>query len=132
MRRQTTKQPRGPAASATPRPPIRARQKKSSRMASMMGMVTLRVSAMPGSGVVGIAVHHIPVQVVTVVMVMVVDCQGLCHRPAKCLDESRVMGDVRRETAAADMLVKADNFVRGCHNQMQVVGDHDHAAIQVV
>src|SRR5690554_3284350 len=120
-RRQTTEQPSGPATTATPRPPIRARQKKSPSTASLMLMVT--GSLMAGAG------NNVAVQVMLVVMVMMIHRQRFRYLVAEGFDKGRVVGNIRRIAAAADMLVQADHLVGGSHHQVQVVRDHDDAAV---
>ncbi len=45
---------------------------------------------------------------------------------------SGCMRDHFRRAGTADMMVKAQHFVGFRHHQMQVVGDHQHGAVQFV
>ncbi len=42
------------------------------------------------------------------------------------------MGNVRGKAAAADVLVQADDLVGGSHDQVQVMGDHDDPAPELI
>src|SRR5690554_1486378 len=124
IRRQTTKQPRGPATRATPSPPSSARQKKSPSTESMMLMVTGSLNVHAG--------HNVTVQVMAMVVVVVIDRQRFSHLVAKGLNKRGVVRNIRRVAAATHVLVQADDLVGGRHDQVQVVGNHDHAAIELI
>src|SRR3546814_4339590 len=74
MRRHTMKQPSGPATSATPMPPTRARVKKSSSIAGLPVRVVM-VVVMVG--------HYATVIQVSVVVVVAVDRQRGCRLAAE-------------------------------------------------
>jgi hypothetical protein len=93
----------------------------------MMGMV-----AAPLAGVLMVLADHIAVQIVTVVVVVVINRKTFGHWPAKGFDKRRIVGNVRRVATATDMLIQTDNFVGRSHYQMQIVGDHQHAAVELV
>src|SRR5690554_4550640 len=99
MRRQTTKQPRGPATKATPRPPSSARQKKSPSNASMMVMAATFV------GVRGR--DHIAMEVMAMVVMVVIDRQRLGNLMTEGFHKSRVLGNILRVSAATYVLIKA-------------------------
>jgi len=69
--------------------------------------------------------------IVRVMAVIVVVCVGRGPAAEK-LNKGRVCTDLVGVAMTADMLVETDNFVRGRHHQMQIVGDHQYAAIQPI
>src|SRR5690606_1602407 len=138
MRRQTTKQPSGPATSARPIPATRARVKKSSSIMPLRGQILLRL---PGMVIVAIpavfgnrAVRqpHAAVRQVGVIVMVTVDRQRLtCTRA----EQPRVFGaphDALGRTATAHMAVQADHHIGLSHHHMQVVGDQQDAATRAV
>ena len=76
--------------------------------------------------------HHIAMQIVAVVVVVMVYRETFRYRTTEGFDKGGIVGDIRRIPAAADVLVQADNLVGGGHDQMQIMGDHDHTAVQFV
>src|SRR3989338_6039171 len=107
MRRQTTKEPRGPATRARARPASKALSRKSGMLAAIsmdMGLhLTLDAQAAGGR-----LVDHRAVQVVFVVVAVMVDRQGLGIL-AEQLDEGRVAADLLRVAGAADVAIQADH-----------------------
>ena len=74
---------------------------------------------------------HRTVQVVTVVMMMVINGQAGCGL-AEQFDECRVTADLFGMTGAAHMAVQAHHLIGRTHDQVQVVGNHQYAATQAV
>src|SRR5690554_7973309 len=103
MRRQTTKEPSGPATRARARPASRACNRKSA-------MVAVRAVDM------GLLQHHAAVQVVGMVVTVLVDGQA-AGIATEQLDERRVATDLLRMAGAADMTVQAHHLIGGAHHQ---------------
>src|SRR5690554_4421038 len=104
MRRQTMKQPSGPATRATPMPASRARRKKSSSMAVLCGVLVL------------VAPQHLAVRQVRVVVMVLIDGQGGSGARA---EQRQILGTARdevRRAAAADVAVEADHSVGRRHH----------------
>ena len=78
----------------------------------------------------GIADHR-AMQVMGVVVMVVVDRQALGVL-AEQLDERRVAADLLGVAGAAYVTVEAHHLVGGAHHQVQVVGNHQHAAAVAV
>src|SRR5690606_26031328 len=97
MRCQTTKQPRGPASNATPRPPSSARKTKLSMLHSIM--------------------NHVSVQIVRMVVVVRVQSKPF-GRLAEQPQKFRMTGDGLRMAGTADMLLQTHNLIGGGHHQM--------------
>src|SRR5690606_26074163 len=114
--RQTTKEPRGPATSASARPASRALSRKSAMFAVFVVYVRFQHGAM---------------QVMGMVVVVVIDrhAAGIL---AEQLDEGRVVADLFRMPRATHMAVEADDLVGGAHDQVQIVGYHQYAAAEAV
>src|SRR3990167_8074352 len=129
MRRQTTKEPSGPATRARARPASRALSRKSAMLAAISVNVWLdrTLDAQAGTRFV----DHRAMQVVLVVVAVVIDRQALGVL-AEQLDESRIAADLLGVAGTADMPVEADHLVGGAHHQVQVVRDHQHAATMAV
>src|SRR5680860_1619522 len=109
--------------SATPSPPTRARQKKSFSTVSMMVMMAPLMTVFVSRSRAGlVATNHVAMQVMAVVVMMVVHRQGIRHRAPEGFNKSRIMRDIRRISAAAYMLVQADNLIGCGHDQMQIMG----------
>ena len=70
-------------------------------------------------------------QVMGVVMMVMINRQALCVF-AEQFDESRVIADLFRVARTADMAIEADHLVGGAHDQMQIVGHHQHATAMAV
>src|SRR3546814_302917 len=100
MRRHTMKQPSGPATSATPMPPTRARVKKSSSIAGLPVRVVM-VVVMVG--------HYATVIQVSVVVVVAVDRQRGCRLAAEEGAVFRALGHRLGRAGAADVAVQADH-----------------------
>src|SRR5690554_7908643 len=76
-------------------------------------------------------VDDFAVHVVTVIVLVVVyrQCAGLLAEQG---DEGRIGADLFGSAGTADMPVQADHGVGGRHDQMQVMGHHEHAATVAV
>src|SRR5690606_33438844 len=116
MRRQTTKEPSGPATSASARPASRALSRKSAMFAVFVVYVGFQYGAM---------------QVVGMVVAMVIDrhAAGIL---AEQFDEGRIVADLFRMARTAHVPIQANHLVGRAHYQMQVVGHHQHAAAEAV
>src|SRR6185437_4101762 len=112
MRRHTTKDPSGPATTATPIPASSARSTKSS---------------MAGRHLRGLVVGLMVLVIVRMVMVVGVDGEAVDRRA-----EERAIGGIAAHrvgmATAADVMIEADDAVGGGHHQMQVVRHQQHAA----
>src|SRR5579883_3681427 len=106
MRRHTTKEPRGPATAATPRPAKTARQRKSS--------MPMRLRRRDGT-------------VMAVVMVVRIEREAI-DRAAEERAISGIAAHHLGQAAAADMMIEADDMVRRRHDEMEVMRDEQHAA----
>src|SRR5690606_18086051 len=112
MRRQTTKEPSGPATSASARPASSAFSRKSAMFAVF---------------VVYVGLQHRAMQVMRVVVMMVINRQA-ARVVAEQFDERRITADLLRVTGAAHMAIQANHLVGGAHYQMQIMGNHQYAA----
>ena len=77
------------------------------------------------------AQHHAAVQIVTMVVAVVIDGQTLGVF-AKHFDKCRIVADLLGVARTAHMAIQANHLIGGTHHQMQVVGDHQHAAAVAV
>ena len=71
-------------------------------------------------------VHHTPVDVVIVVMVMRIECKPLDGMASEQVQELRMCTDHLGLAGAAHVPVQAQHGIRGRHHQVQVVRDHQH------
>src|SRR3990167_7277970 len=108
MRRQTTKEPSGPATRA--RPASRALSRKSAMLAAISVYMGLQ-RALDVQADARFADHG-AVQVVLVVVVVVVDRQALGILTEQ-LDEGRIKADLLGVAGTADMPIEADHLVGG-------------------
>lgn len=65
------------------------------------------------------------------VVMVVINRKALCVLAEK-LDESGIAADVFRVPGAADVAIQANHLVGGAHHQVQIVGNHQHAATVTV
>lgn len=88
-----------------------------------------------GIGATHVTLDYIAMGVVLVVVMMVVKRNlrsgtGIIRKA--CAEKGEIgwiIGNRIRMTMAADMLVEANYGIGGCHYQMQIVGNQQHAAI---
>jgi len=66
-------------------------------------------------------------QIMGVVVMVVINRQALCVLSEQ-LDESRIAADLLGMAGTADVTIEADHLIGGAHDQMQIVGNHQHAA----
>jgi hypothetical protein len=71
--------------------------------------------------------HHVAAGVVIMVMMMVIYGQGAHYLFAEQLDIAGIVGHGFRVPGTTDMMIEADNLVRVSHDQMQIMGYHQHA-----
>lgn len=64
-----------------------------------------------------------------VIVAMCVDCEAFRFLPAKQRKVRRINTDLLRPTMTTDVMIQADNFVRAGHNQVQIVRNHEDAAL---
>src|SRR3990167_2588052 len=100
MRRQTTKEPSGPATRARARPASRALSRKSAMLAAISVYMGLQLALDAQAG--ARFTDHGAVQVVLVVVVVVIDRQALGIL-AEQLDEGWVAADLLGVAGTADM-----------------------------
>src|SRR5690606_20764449 len=120
MRRQTTKQPRGPATRARPTPAMIARVKKSSSIAGPLpfflpggGCVCARGSTAVGDRAVGM--EHSAIGEMGVIVLMTIDRQRLS---SACSEEAQIFRAIQyvlRCAAAAYVTVQTDYRIRVGH-----------------
>ena len=79
----------------------------------------------------GVCVDHRTMQVMGMVVMVVINRQALCVF-AKQLDKGRVAAHLLRMPGTADVAVEAHHLIGGAHDQMQIVGHHQHAAAMTV
>ena len=77
-------------------------------------------------------VHHIPVQIVLVIMMVGVYRHRLHAGLAEQFEIRWIVADLFRMAMAAHVLVEADHFVGGRHHQVQIVRHHQHATAMAV
>src|SRR4051812_24570911 len=117
MRRQTMKQPSGPAASATPTPASTARRMK---LSVMMVVTVIVVRDAAGS--------YRSTGRMLVVMMVRIDRQRLGRGGAEQFQERLVPAHVLGRAGAAEMGVEAVAPVGGGHHDIQIVVYSQHAA----
>ena len=74
---------------------------------------------------------HRTMQIMRVVVMVVINRQALGVLSEQ-LDESRIAADLLGMAGTADVTVEADHLIGGAHHQMQIVGNHQHAAAVTV
>src|SRR5918996_3313784 len=120
MRRQTTKQPSGPASAATPTPPRIARTMKSSSMARALAMWRfLRGRFLR---------HDLAGEIVGMVVLVRIDREARGRARA---EQRHVLGVAAHRLGparAADVAIEADHAIGRRHHDVQVVADQQHAA----
>src|SRR5690554_6207104 len=115
MRRQTTKEPSGPATSASASPASKACSKKSGMIASRSVLLLFVICRQDAA-----------TQVVAMVMLMVVDRQIAGGLRPEQLDKGRIMADLLRQSGTTNMPVQTNNPVGRPHDQMQIMGNHEY------
>src|SRR5262245_32729397 len=115
MRRHTTKQPSGAATTASPRPASRARNRNGS------------VTSVPlaGSGVGG-GWSRPGCQIVSVVVVMVIEAKGTRRLRTEQARILGMLGHRLRYAGAAYMPVEADDAIALRHHHVQIVRHQQH------
>lgn len=76
--------------------------------------------------VFALLVEHLTVNAVLVIVLMGVNCCGL----TKDIDVGLILSDLLGIALTADMLIEADDMIRGRHHQVQIVGHHQYAAVK--
>lgn len=99
-------------------------------MVSRLGVVGRMVVVMVAVAVM--MADYIAVKIMTMIVMVVVNRHAFSHVAPKQLNKSRIVGNLLGISAAAHMLIEAQHLVRRCHNQMQIVGNHDDAAVEGV
>lgn len=79
-----------------------------------------------------LAADHISVKVVPMVVMVVIDRNRFGDLMSEGFNKRRVVGNIGGIAAAADMLIQANDLVGRGHDQMEIVGDHEHAAVKLV
>src|SRR5471030_97921 len=74
---------------------------------------------------------HRAMQVMSMVVMVVINRQALCVL-AEQLDERWIAADVFRVPGATDVAIQANHLISGAHHQVQIVGNHQHAAAMTV
>jgi hypothetical protein len=74
----------------------------------------------------------IAVDIMIMIVVVGIDSQVISHPATEEFEVSRMLADALGMTRTADMTVEAQNLVGRCHDEMQVMRDHEYAAVVAV
>ena len=70
--------------------------------------------------------------IVGVVVVVGVNGQGRVHGVAEQFQKRRVAADLFRVSGATDVGIETEHSVRARHDQVQIVGNHEHPAAEFI